>query len=38
MERKNLRATIKHVGGSILVWGYMSAAGIGDLVFNTLYI
>lgn len=33
MECKNLRATIKHGGGSILVWGCMSAAGTGDLVF-----
>ena len=26
-------ATIKHGGGSVLVWGCMSAASIGDLVF-----
>lgn len=33
MECKNLRATIKHGGESVLVWGCMNAAGIGDLVF-----
>lgn len=33
MYRKNLKATIKHGGGSVLVWGCMSAAGVGNLTF-----
>lgn len=24
---------IKHGGGSVMVWGYMAAAGVGNLVF-----
>ncbi len=26
--------TVKHGGGSVLMWGYMSAAGVGELHFN----
>ncbi len=25
--------TVKHVGGSVMVWGFMSAAGTGELQF-----
>ena len=38
MKCKNLRATIKHDGESVLVWRCMSAAGIEDLVLITLCI
>ena len=30
---KNIRPTIKHGGGSVMVWGCMSALGVGKLVF-----
>lgn len=33
LNPKNLRATFKHGGGSILVWGCISTAGVGNLVF-----
>lgn len=32
MKIKNLVPTMKHGGGSLMVWGCMSAAGVGDLV------
>lgn len=32
-EPKNTRATVKHGGGSVMVWGCMSSAGVGNLHF-----
>lgn len=32
-EMKNLRATVKHGGGSVMVWGCMSESGVGNLHF-----
>lgn len=33
MKIKNLCATVKHGGGSVMVWGCMAASGVGNLVF-----
>lgn len=32
-EPKNMTGTVKHGGGSVLVWGCMAASGVGRLVF-----
>ena len=32
-EVRNLKGTVKHGGGSVMVWGCMSASGVGNLVF-----
>lgn len=33
LDAKHLRATVKHGGGSLMVWACMSAAGVGNLEF-----
>uniref|UniRef100_A0A034UZ64 Transposable element Tc1 transposase n=1 Tax=Bactrocera dorsalis TaxID=27457 RepID=A0A034UZ64_BACDO len=33
LDVKNLRATVKHGGGSVMVWACMAATGVGNLVF-----
>lgn len=33
LQKKNLAATVKHGGGGVIVWGCMSAAGVGELEF-----
>lgn len=32
MKIQNFVPTVKHGGGSLMVWSHMSAAGVGDLV------
>lgn len=32
-QQKNLRGTVKHGGGGVLVWGCMAANGVGSLAF-----
>lgn len=33
LEKKNLVPTVNHGGGGVKVWGCMSSAGVGELVF-----
>lgn len=33
LEKKNLKATVKHGGGNVMVWACMSAHGVGKLQF-----
>jgi len=33
LDRKNMNITVKHGGGSVMVWGCFSASGLGSLVF-----
>lgn len=33
LEQKNIQCTVKHGGGSVMVWGCMAAGGVGELVF-----
>ncbi|KAJ4442537.1 hypothetical protein ANN_04124 [Periplaneta americana] len=33
MKTKNLRATVKHGRGNVMIWGCMAASGVGELVF-----
>lgn len=32
-QEKNIAATVKHGGGSVMVWGCMAASGVGNLEF-----
>ena len=33
LEERNLNLTMKHGGGSVMVWGSMAAAGVESLLF-----
>lgn len=33
LAEKNMIATVKHGGGSVMVWGCMAVSGVGNLVF-----
>ncbi|GFU42817.1 transposable element Tcb1 transposase [Trichonephila clavipes] len=33
LDPKNLRSTVKHGVGSVMVWGHMASNGVGNLVF-----
>ncbi|GFX18565.1 transposable element Tc1 transposase [Trichonephila clavipes] len=32
LEPKNMRETVKHIGGSVMVWDCMPATGVGNVV------
>ena len=36
LNPKNLLLTVKHRGGDIMVWGYLTASGTGNLVWNNM--
>lgn len=44
LQEKHIQTTVKHGGAGVMVWGCMSAAGVGELVFideimdKTLYL
>lgn len=33
LQEKHIQSTVKHGGAGVMVWGCMSAAGVGELVF-----
>lgn len=33
LQQKHIQRTVKHGGGSVMVWGCMAASGVGELVF-----
>lgn len=33
LDPKNIKSTVKHGGGSVMVWGCIASSGVGELVF-----